>query len=61
MILGVLLIICGVMIALFPPLLSLIAAVVLIMSGIFVLTLARSYRKASRRFNDPFIDVLMKF
>jgi uncharacterized membrane protein HdeD (DUF308 family) len=60
MFLGIVLIICGVLIALYPPLLSMIVAVLLIMAGIFVSIMAHSYRKAERRFKDPFVDFFMK-
>lgn len=60
MFLGIVLIICGVLIALYPPLLSMIVATLLIMAGIFVSIMAHSYRKAARRFNDPFVDFFMK-
>jgi len=54
--LGIILIIAGVLIAVFPQLLSLIVALILILEGIFLIMLTRSYRRTDQRFDDPFID-----
>lgn len=59
MFLGIVLIISGVLIALYPPLLSMIVAMLLILTGIFVIITAHSYRKAQRHFKDPFVDFFM--
>lgn len=45
MITGVLLILAGILIAVYPPLLSLIVAAFLILLGILVLLAARDYRR----------------
>lgn len=60
MFLGIILIICGILIALYPLLLSMIVALLLVLGGIFVLTVAYSYKKAARSFNDPFLDLFMR-
>ncbi len=60
MLLGIILILSGVLIALYPPLLSLIAAFLLIFSGIFVLAISYRYKKSDREFNDPFLDFFMR-
>ncbi len=60
MILGILLIISGIMIAMYPPLLSMIVAILLIFAGVFLTMVGYRYRKMSRSFNDPFIDFFMK-
>ncbi len=45
MIAGILLIICGVLIAVYPPLLALIVASVLIVLGVLTILVAREFRK----------------
>ncbi|MBD3426463.1 MAG: hypothetical protein GF409_04470 [Candidatus Omnitrophica bacterium] len=60
MALGIILIICGILIALYPPLLSLVVAVLLIFSGIVVTIMAYRYKKMARQFDDPFLDFFMK-
>jgi hypothetical protein len=60
MLLGIILILSGVLIALYPPLLSLIAATVLIFSGIFILTVSYRFKKTAREFKDPFLDFFMR-
>lgn len=61
MFVGMIFIVCGILIAMYPPLLSLIVAALLIMMGITFLYLGYSYRKASRKFEDPFINFFFRF
>ncbi len=60
MLLGIVLIISGILIALYPPLLSLIVATLLIFTGIFVSIVGYRFKKTARKFNDPFLDFFMK-
>ena len=60
MILGAILIICGIMIALYPPLLSLIVAGLFISVGAILAIIGYRYKKMSRKFEDPFLDFFMK-
>ncbi|UCC95832.1 MAG: hypothetical protein JSW40_03560, partial [Candidatus Omnitrophota bacterium] len=60
MILGIILICAGILIALYPPLLSLIVALTFIFAGIFFIYLGYYYKKVSRRFHDPFIDFFFR-
>lgn len=60
MALGLILIIAGILIAVFPQLLSWIVAFILIFEGIFIIFLSRSYKRMSQRFDDPFIDFFFK-
>ena len=60
MIAGIILIISGIMIAVYPPLLSLIAAVLLIFAGAVLVSVSYRYRKNERRFDDPFLNFFMK-
>jgi hypothetical protein len=45
----------------YPPLLSMIVAALVILAGVFLTTVGYRYRKMSRKFEDPFIDFFMKF
>ncbi len=60
MILGIILVLAGVLIAAHPPLLSLIVAFLLIFAGIFFIYIGYSYKKAARKFNDPFVDFFFR-
>lgn len=60
MVLGIVLMFCGVMIALYPPLLAIIVAVLLFMAGSFVFIMSYRYKKMSKKINDPFLDFFMK-
>ena len=61
MLLGIILILCGVLIALYPPLLSLVVAIKFIFSGVLLLTVGYRYKKMTRKFEDPIVDFFMKF
>ena len=60
MLLGSLLIMAGILIAIYPPLLSLIVALVLIFTGGSFIYLGYYYRKASKKFENPFIDFFFR-
>ncbi|MBD3378856.1 MAG: hypothetical protein GF408_00115 [Candidatus Omnitrophica bacterium] len=60
MLAGLVFIVAGILIALYPPLLSLIAAAVLVFTGTVLLIVGYRYKKALRDFEDPFIDFIMK-
>ena len=60
MLLGIILIVCGVLIAVYPPLLSLIVATLFISAGVVTLIAGYRYRKMAKKFNDPFIDFFMR-
>lgn len=59
MIAGIILILAGILIAIYPPLLSLIIAFVMIFTGVFLIYLSYYYRKNSRKFEDPFINFFL--
>lgn len=61
MIPGIILIVAGVLIAVYPPLLSIIVASVLILIGIGVASLGYRFKKAQKRFDDPFLDLFFRF
>ncbi len=60
MIAGIILVICGIMIALYPPLLSLVVAVLLISAGAVLCMVSYRYKRMARQSGDPFIDFFMK-
>jgi uncharacterized membrane protein HdeD (DUF308 family) len=60
MILGIIFIVAGILIALYPPLLSLIVASILIFTGVFFIYLGYYYKKVSRRFESPFINFFFR-
>ena len=60
MILGLILIFAGILIALFPPLLSLIVALVLIFWGVTILYISYYYKKISRKFDDPYMNFFFR-
>jgi len=60
MIVGIILVICGIMIALYPPLLSLVVAILLIFIGTILCAVSYRYKKTARSFDDPFMNFFMK-
>jgi hypothetical protein len=48
------------MIAMYPPLLSLIVAVLLIFAGLILAMASYRYKKMARQIDDPFLDFFMK-
>lgn len=61
MIFGVLLIACGIMIMLYPPLLSIIVGSIVILGGLILCVVSYRFKKMSRRIEDPFLDFFVKF
>ncbi|MDP8258732.1 MAG: hypothetical protein P9L90_04845 [Candidatus Aadella gelida] len=60
MIAGIILIFSGIMVAVYPPLLSLVVAVLLISSGIAVIFAGLKYRNMAKRSQSTFVDILFK-
>ena len=60
MLLGIILIVCGILIAVYPPLLSLVVATLFISAGIITLIAGYRYKKMAKKFEDPFIDFFMR-
>ena len=56
---GVMLIIGGLLIAAYPPFLSIIVATLLIGAGIIILMLWYRFKRTSRKFDDPFMGFFM--
>ena len=59
MFLGIMLIICGLLIAVYPPLLSMIVATLLIFLGVMSLVIWYNFKKTARKFDDPFMGFFM--
>ena len=58
---AIILIVSGILIALYPPLLSLIVASLFIVTGILVLIIAYQNRKISQQFGNPIVRVFFSF
>jgi hypothetical protein len=58
---GILLIACGILIAIFPALLSFIVSALLILLGIFVLLIANEYRQHARRLSITTINTIFRY
>ena len=61
MIIGIVLIVAGILIALYPPLLSLIVASLLIVVGIVFLTISYRFKKMKRNTPNPYINFFMRY
>ena len=57
----IILIVAGLLIALYPPLLSLIVATVLILFGVLVLMSAYYHRKLQRQGDNPIIELILRY
>ena len=61
MLFGFFLILCGILIAIKPVLLSFIVAFILIFAGIFFVLLGYYYKRISHKFDNPFIEFFFRF
>lgn len=57
---GIVLIIAGVLLVLFPPLLSIIVASLLIFTGVLVVVIARNERRLQRHYQNPAIEFFFR-
>ena len=60
MLAGTILISAGILIAIYPPLLSIIVAVLLVTLGAIVLTIAYHHRKLRRHYDNPVIELFLR-
>ena len=60
MIAGVVLIFAGILLMVYPPLLSIIVAAFLLLSGVMALSVARHNRRFERHFDNPAIDIFFR-
>jgi Flp pilus assembly protein TadB len=61
MLLGIALLVAGVLIAIYPPLLSLVVAVILIFAGISLILISYHYKKMPKHIDNPFVDFFFRF
>ena len=57
MIAGIILILAGVLLVVYPPLLSIIVASFLILGGVMVISIAHQNRRLQRHFDNRTIDI----
>jgi Flp pilus assembly protein TadB len=58
---GIILIAAGILIAVYPPLLSIIVAVILIMIGAGLTATGYRFKKMQKKFDDPFFNMFFRF
>ena len=61
MFLGIMFIIAGFLIAVYPPLLSLIVAGLLFFIGIVLVSISYHYKKMSKHMDNPFMDFFIRY
>ncbi len=61
MLLGIIFILAGILIAIYPPLLSFVVAGVLTFIGITLISISYHYKKFSKHIDNPFIDFFIRF
>ena len=60
MIAGIILILAGVLLVIYPPLLSIIVAAFLILAGVMAVSIARHNRMLERHFENPTIEIFFR-
>ena len=58
---GIVFIVAGILIAVFPKLLSIIVATILMFIGIMVLVMGYHYKRISKHFDNPYVDFFFRF
>ena len=61
MVAGIVLILAGILLVVYPPLLSIVVAAFLIFTGLMVLSIARYNRKNQRHFQNPTIELFFRY
>lgn len=61
MTIGIIFVIIGILIVMYPTLLSIIVATFLIMVGVILVSISYHYKKVQREADNPFVDFFMKF
>jgi len=61
MIAGIVLILAAVLLIVYPPLLSLIVAVFLLVAGITVISIAWQERKLQRHYRNPVVEFFLRY
>jgi uncharacterized membrane protein HdeD (DUF308 family) len=57
---GIVLILAGILLVIYPPLLSIIVATFLILSGVMAISIARHNRRMQRHFDNPTIEIFFR-
>ncbi|MFQ5643608.1 MAG: hypothetical protein ACE5FQ_07905 [Thiogranum sp.] len=60
MVAGIVLVLAGILLVLYPPLLSIIVASFLILSGFMVISIARYNRRLEKHFDNPTVDIFFR-
>ena len=60
MIAGFVLILAGILLVIYPPLLSIIVAAFLILAGVMALSVARHNRRLEKHFDNPTIEIFFR-
>lgn len=58
---GIILIVAGVLIALYPPLLSIIVATLLILAGVGTVSIAHYNKKLRKHHENPAVELFFRF
>ncbi len=61
MAIGIIFIVVGILIALYPQLLSIIVASFLILIGVTLTSISYQFKKSQKDFNNPYMDFFIKF
>jgi uncharacterized membrane protein HdeD (DUF308 family) len=61
MVTGIVLILAGILLVLYPPLLAIIVATFLIVTGVLVISVARYNRKYQRHFDNPTVEFFFRY
>ena len=61
MVAGIILILAGILLVVYPPLLSIIVALFLIVTGATVISIARYNRRYHRHFENPTIERFLRY
>jgi len=61
MVTGIVLILAGILLVLYPPLLAIIVAAFLIVTGVLVISVARYNRKYQRHFDNPTVEFFFRY
>ena len=60
MVAGIVLILAGILMVIYPPLLSIIVAMFMILAGVMAISIARFNRKNQRHFDNPTVEFFFR-
>jgi len=61
MVAGIILILAGILMVAYPPLLSIIVAVFMIFAGVMAISVARFNRRHQRHFDNPTVEFFFRY